>query len=76
VKIPQNCFWSWRKILSLRNIARELIKFEVGNGKSIYMWQDNWHPFGPLYERYGFRIINDSQSSLDAKLNSVIRNGN
>jgi len=61
--------------LSLRSIARELIKFEVGNGKFIYMWQDNWHPFGPLCERYGFRIIYDSQSSLEAKLNSVIRNG-
>jgi hypothetical protein len=61
--------------LSLRSTATEFIKFEVGDGKLIHLWLDNWHPFGPLYERYGFRIIYDSHSTLEAKMNSVIRNG-
>jgi hypothetical protein len=39
------------------------------------MWLDNWHPCGPLLEKYGFRIIYDSQSRIDAKLVSVLRNG-
>lgn len=76
VRIPQNCSWSWRKILSLRCIATDFIKFEVGNGKLIHLWLDNWHPFGPLYEKYGFRIIYDSQSCLESRLNSIIWNGN
>lgn len=61
--------------MSLRSTAREFIKFDVGDGKLIHLWLDNWHPFGPLYEKYGFRIIYDSQSSLEAKMNYVIRNG-
>jgi hypothetical protein len=39
------------------------------------MWLDNWHPFSPLYKKYGFRIVYDSQSNLEAKVNSVLRNG-
>jgi hypothetical protein len=38
------------------------------------MWLDNWHPCGPLLEKYGFRIIYDSQSRIDTKLASVLRN--
>jgi hypothetical protein len=58
----------------LCGIARNFLKFKVGNGKHIHLWLDNWHPFGLLYEKYGFRIIYDSQSNLDAKLNSVLIN--
>jgi hypothetical protein len=47
----------------------------VGDGKSINLWLDNWHPFGVLFEKYGYRIIYDSQSLLDSKLDSVLRNG-
>jgi len=36
---------------------------------------DHWHPFGVLLENFGYRIIYDSQSRLDAKLDSVLRNG-
>jgi hypothetical protein len=40
------------------------------------MWLDNWHLLGALVERFGFRIVYDSHSSkLDAKLNSVLKNG-
>jgi hypothetical protein len=76
VKIPQNCSWCWRKILKLRGIAKSFLKHEIGDGKSIHLWIDNWHPSGVLVERYGYRIVYDSQSRLDARLDSVIRNGN
>jgi len=29
--IPQNCSWSWRKILKLKPIARSLLSFKVGD---------------------------------------------
>lgn len=75
VSIPQNCSWSWRKLLRLRGLARGFLKFEVGDGTNIHMWLDNWHPCGPLLEIYGFRIIYESQSRIDAKLAFVLRNG-
>ncbi|XP_059440872.1 uncharacterized protein LOC132173392 [Corylus avellana] len=75
VGIPQNCSWSWRKILKLRSIAKRFLKFEVGHGDSIHMWLDLWHPAGVLIEQYGFRVVYDAQSNIEAKLSSVICNG-
>ncbi|XP_059435384.1 uncharacterized protein LOC132168417 [Corylus avellana] len=75
VGISQNCSWSWRKILKLRDIAKRFLKFEVGNGDNIHMWLDLWHPAGILIEQYGFRVVYDAQSNIEAKLSSVICNG-
>lgn len=50
VNIPQQCSWCWRKILKLREFTRQFIKFKVGSGCNIYLWLDNWHPDGILYE--------------------------
>jgi hypothetical protein len=36
---------------------------------------DNWHPFGALVEKFGFRIVYDSCSNLEAKLSSVLKDG-
>jgi hypothetical protein len=41
VGIPQSYFWSWRKILKLRDVAKRFLKFEVGNGENIHMWLDS-----------------------------------
>ena len=33
------------------------IKFEVGDGKTIFLWHDNWHPIGTLSLEFGYRVI-------------------
>jgi hypothetical protein len=75
VSIPQSCSWCWRKILKLRGIAKNFIKFEVRDGKMIHLWQDTWHPLGVLYERFGSRVIYDAHSRLDSRLDTVLSNG-
>jgi len=75
VSIPQSCSWCWRKVLKLRFIAKNFIKFEVGDGKMIHLWQDNWHPLGMLNERFGSRVIYDAQIRLDSRLDSILSNG-
>jgi hypothetical protein len=35
-----------------------------------------WHPVGILNENYGFRVIYNAQSNLDARLSTVLINGN
>ncbi|XP_059436036.1 uncharacterized protein LOC132168952 [Corylus avellana] len=75
VGISQNSSWSWRKILKLRDIAKRFLKFEIGNGDNIHMWLDLWYPAGILIEQYGFRVVYDAQSNIEAKLSSVICNG-
>jgi hypothetical protein len=37
---------------------------------------DNWHPTGALIEKYGYHIVYDAHSRLEAHLSSVISNGN
>jgi hypothetical protein len=55
VGIPQNCSWCWRKILKLSNITKKFLRFEVGDGKTIHLWLDCWHPAGILLDIYGYR---------------------
>jgi hypothetical protein len=75
VGISQNCSWCLRKILNLRDIAKGFLRFEVGDGEKIHLWLDSWHSDGILLENYGYRAVYDAQSSVEAKLSIVIRNG-
>jgi hypothetical protein len=72
VSIPQNCPWSWKKLLSLRNVAKQFIKFKVGDGSSIFLCHDMWHPVDCLLDRYGHRVMYDASLSIGPKL-SIIR---
>lgn len=36
IKIPQNCTWSWRKILKLKDISRNFIRYR-GRGWDEYI---------------------------------------
>jgi hypothetical protein len=59
----------------LRDIAKKFLRFEVGDGENIHLWLDFWHPAGILLEKYGFRVVYDAQSSVEARLSSVINDG-
>ena len=63
VKIPQECTWGWRALLKLMDEARKFIRFEVGDGKTIFLWHDLWHLAGVLVQRYGFCVIYDAASN-------------
>jgi hypothetical protein len=76
VSIPNNSFWCWRKLLKIKSLARGFLIFNVGNDSNIHLWGDNWHPFGALFNRFGFRVIYDSNSRLYAKLDTVLKQGN
>jgi hypothetical protein len=47
----------------------------VGIGSNIHLWVDAWHPFGALVDKFGYRVIYDSHSKLEAKLESVLKQG-
>ena len=48
----QNAYWTWRKLLKLREVVQPFIKHSVGNGKSTFAWLDNWHKLGPPVKRF------------------------
>jgi len=75
IPISQSCSWSWKQLLKLRNLAKRFLSFKVGDGRQIFLWLDVWHPDGCLLDRYGPRVIYDAGSSVNAKLSTIIRNG-
>ena len=75
VKTPSQCSWYWRKILKLRDKVRPLLKHKIVNGNRTFLWFDNWHPLGPLFDKFGARIVYDSAIPLHAKVNVIIDGG-
>jgi len=72
IAIPKVCFMSWKKLLNLHELAKEFISFKVGESHSIFLWLDCWHPTGRLLDTYGYRIVYDTGSNLDARVSSVL----
>jgi hypothetical protein len=64
-----------RKLLNIRDIAKQFLRLEVGNGENLHLWLDFWHPDGILINKYGYRVVYDAHSRMEAKLSSVIHNG-
>ncbi|XP_028127266.1 uncharacterized protein LOC114323787 [Camellia sinensis] len=65
--MPSDPSWVWRKLLSLRDLIFPIIKFKLGNGENVFLWHDNWHPFGSLLLRYGPRILYDTNLPDNSK---------
>jgi hypothetical protein len=53
VDIPQNCSWSWRKILKLGAKTKRFLRFEVGNGEDnsslVGFMASIWYFVGELW---------------------------
>jgi hypothetical protein len=75
IPIPSSCSWSWRKLLKLRELAKQLISFNIGKVSRVFLWCDNWHPEGCLLEKYGHRAVYDAGSNVEARVSSIIRDG-
>lgn len=73
VKIHLYHSWCWKKILKLRDKFLPMMKFLVGNGETIFIWHDPWHPRGPLLQYYGSAILYGSGASYNAKLPIMIQ---
>lgn len=48
--VPSICFWNWRKLLKLHELIKPFIHVSVGDGSSTFLWYDNWHPHGSLFD--------------------------
>ncbi|KAL7181471.1 hypothetical protein ACSBR1_040377 [Camellia fascicularis] len=72
VKVPNDPSWVWRKLLSLRDWVSPLIKHKIGCGDATFLWYDNWHPLGSLWNKFGDRIIYDSTLNSETKVSQII----
>uniref|UniRef100_A0A2N9J1W3 Reverse transcriptase domain-containing protein n=1 Tax=Fagus sylvatica TaxID=28930 RepID=A0A2N9J1W3_FAGSY len=73
IKKTLDCTWGWRTLLKLKEDARLFLKYEVGDGRKIFLWHDHWHPDGILYLKYGHRVVYDAVSRSDARVASVFK---
>ncbi|KAL7197291.1 hypothetical protein ACSBR2_019886 [Camellia fascicularis] len=72
VSIPNDPSWVWRKILSLRKAIFPLILHKIGKGNATFLWYDNWHPVGSLWNKFGARIMYDSGLQGEAKVSDIV----
>ena len=45
-----NLSFVWRIIMSTRNLVREGVRWRVGNGSNIHIWEDKWLPSSSTYK--------------------------
>ncbi|KAL2224843.1 UNVERIFIED_CONTAM: hypothetical protein Sindi_2938100 [Sesamum indicum] len=66
--------WGWRKILHLRVFLRPMVDYQIGDGRTFYLWQDPWHYLGPLSVTFprGPRLLRMEEL---ARLSTVINEG-
>ncbi|KAH7866207.1 hypothetical protein Vadar_017075 [Vaccinium darrowii] len=72
IKIPSSPSWTWRKLLQLRPLIQPFIKYQIGDGSTVSLWYDNWHPSGPLAEHLSGCLIYNSGLADDAKVSSIL----
>jgi len=47
----------------------------VRDGSSIFLWFDNWHRGGCLFDTYGSRVMHDAGPSIGPMLSTILRDG-
>ncbi|KAI8543253.1 hypothetical protein RHMOL_Rhmol08G0202800 [Rhododendron molle] len=69
--IPADSSWTMRKIFGLRREGQQFIQTIVGNGEVTFLWWDNWHTLGPLFQKLGDRFAFNFGSSLNANVSPI-----
>ena len=55
--------------------GQPLIKRVVGDGKSTFLWLDNWHPLEPWYKKIAEQVVFDLGRLLRATVAEIIHEG-
>lgn len=71
---PPDCSWVWRKVLQLRPVALQYIRYQIGNGALTSLWFDPWLAGNPLASSMHSLLISRSRLGHNAKVSSIILN--
>ncbi|XP_074323233.1 uncharacterized protein LOC141660169 [Apium graveolens] len=72
---PSDCSWIWRKVLQLRPLARQFIRYLIGNGQRTSLWFDPWWNNTCLASHTRDPIISQVRSSPNVLVHSLIASG-
>ena len=75
VSILRQASWGWKNILQFRTLAKNHIKFLIGNGHITKFWTDPWLNGGRLKDCYGDRAIYDLGLGADVYVRHFIADG-
>lgn len=64
--------WMWRKMLKLREIEKRFYRMEIGNGRHVSFWYDNWSDIGVMIDLLGERGIIDLGIRKEATIDEAI----
>ncbi|PWA72038.1 reverse transcriptase domain, Reverse transcriptase zinc-binding domain protein [Artemisia annua] len=67
--------WGWKQLLLVRDKIRSYVKYLIGDGKSVFMWHDNWSNLGPLNSIVHKRTLYEARMGTNDKVNDLISNG-
>ena len=60
--------WMWRKILKCREVAKQMYRVEVKNGRKTSFWYESWSSLGCLKDLLCDRGYIDMGVSIDARV--------
>ena len=49
-KIGCNPFYTWWSIMAAQHVVKEGLRWRVGNGERIQVWEDKWLPLSSTYK--------------------------
>lgn len=61
--------------MKIKEEVRGKIKILICNRSSTFLWHDNWHPLGPVMEKFGSHIVDDPGLSIQANVSDIIEEG-
>jgi hypothetical protein len=62
-------------MLSIRDMIKGHVLYEIGSGDNVSMWYDKWSQQGSLCDFISKRAIYEARSDDDMKISGMIRNG-
>ncbi|GJU62334.1 hypothetical protein Tco_1244169 [Tanacetum coccineum] len=67
--------WGWRKLLQLRPLIRDYIRYRIGDGATCSLWFDRWSSTQPLADIVSNRDIHSAGFTLSSKVKDAVSNG-
>ena len=57
VQCNKNDSWCWKDLMSIRDLIKQHMVYNIGNGTVTSMWFDNWASIGPLIYHISYRSL-------------------
>jgi hypothetical protein len=68
-KLGSNPSYIWRSILASRDLLRKGLRWQIGNGQQVHVWEDDWGP-KPLHQCPNPREVQWVADLIDAESGS------